>query len=130
VGAAVIALGIAVACAEPTRPRFDADPSAPDTSAPRLDFLAPLPGDSVQPSGQEIVVQVRVTDNRRIQSIAAAVAGAVNFAFPSLFPDDSIFEAGFPISVPSATAGRIVIRIVATDTTFNVSSAARAFVIQ
>jgi methylated-DNA-[protein]-cysteine S-methyltransferase len=127
----LVTLVSAASCADPTRPRFVPDPSAVDTFPPTITFLEPPPDDTILSVGQDVLVQVRVSDTSPIQSIAAGVLGVFTFSYPSIFPDDTVAVTGYQIAVPPVVpAGQIVLRIVATDTLFNRSSADRAFVIQ
>lgn len=127
----LVTLVSTVSCADPTRPRFGPDPSAADTFPPTITFLAPPPDDTILSVGQNVLVQVRVSDTSPIQSIAAGVLGVFTFSYPSIFPDDTVTVTGYQISVPPVVpTGQIVLRVVATDTLFNRSSADRAFVIQ
>ena len=130
----VLALGAAVtcaaACSDPDRPTFGPFPYGPDTLPPTIEFLAPLGSDSVFPAGSRILVQVAVRDRTPIRSVASGVLGAVVFGFPTLFPDDTVFAADFPITTPAGVTGAITFRVVATDTLGNRSDADRHFILQ
>jgi len=123
------ALALSAACSDPERPTFGPFPFGPDTSAPSIAFLSPGP-DSVYPPGSRIVVQVEVRDRSPIRSVAAGVLGVVVFGFETLFPDDTLFVADYPITAPAGVAGAITFRVVATDTLGNRSSADRNFILQ
>jgi len=120
----------AAACTAPDRPLFFPDSLVVDTFPPVIEFLSPPEADSIRPSGSAIQVQVHVSDASPIQSIAAGVIGTLLISFPSEEPLDTAASVGYSISVPSGTTGRIVLRVVATDTLRNRSSADRPFVIQ
>ena len=122
-------LALAAACSEPERPTFGPFPFGPDTSGPTIAFLSPGP-DSVYLPGSRIVVQVEVRDRSPIRSLAAGVLGTVVFGFETLFPDDTLFVADYPITTPDGVAGSITFRVVATDTLGNRSSADRSFILQ
>lgn len=120
----------AAACTAPERPLFFPDSLAVDTFPPVIEFLSPPEADSIRPPGSTILVQVRVSDASPIRFIAAGVLGEFTFGFPSEEPLDTVAFAGYSISVPPGTNGRILLRIVATDTLQNRASADRPFVIR
>jgi methylated-DNA-[protein]-cysteine S-methyltransferase len=122
--------GIAAACATPERPTFPWNTVGPDTTAPRIEFLAPPIADSVFDTGDQISVTVRITDRSPVISVASSVLGVITFGFDTLFPDDTIFEVTYPIATPLGITGRIELRVVATDTAQNRASVGRGFVLQ
>lgn len=127
IGTAVVS---AAACSDPERPTFGPFPFGPDTFPPAIEFLAPPAADTVFAAGSRIVVRVAVHDRSPIGSVASGVLGAVVFGFQTLFPDDTVFEAEFPITTPAGVTGAITFRLVATDTLGNRSSADRHFLLQ
>ncbi len=130
--AALLMLGTlgATACGDPERPDFGLDIVLPDTTPPTVVFLTPAPADSVFDTGTQILVGVRIHDRSPITSVAASVLGLVTFGFETVFPNDTIFEATYPISTPLGPSGRIELRVVATDSAQNRTTAGRAFVLQ
>jgi len=126
-GAAAIA---AAACSEPERPTYGPFPFGPDTFPPAIEFLAPPASDTVFPPGSRILVHVAVRDRSPIGSVASGVLGVVVYGFETLFPDDTVLEADFPITTPAGVTGAITFRVVATDTLGNRSSADRHFLLQ
>jgi hypothetical protein len=127
-GAAVVSA--AAACSDPERPPFGPFPFGPDTFPPTIDFLAPPGSDSVFAPGSRILVRVVVRDRSPIQSVASGVLGVVVYGFETLFPDDTVLDADFPITTPAGVTGAITFRVVATDTLGNRSSADRHFLLQ
>lgn len=118
------------ACSDPARPQFGPFPFGPDTIPPTIEFVAPPASDSILPAGSQILVHVAVRDRSPIRSVASGVLGAVSYGFETLFPDDTIFEADFPITTPAGVTGAITLRVVATDTLDNRSSADRRFLLR
>jgi len=120
----------AAACTAPDRPLFFPDSLVVDTFPPVIEFLSPPEADSIRPPGSTILVQVRVSDASPIRFIAAGVLGAFTADLGTEEPLDTVASAVYSIPVPPGTNGRVVLRIVATDTLQNRASADRPFVIQ
>jgi methylated-DNA-[protein]-cysteine S-methyltransferase len=127
---ALLGSGGSLACGTPERPTFPWDTGGPDTAAPRVEFVAPAPKDSVFDTGDQIAVTVRITDRSPITSVATSVLGAFTFGFDTLFPADTVFEVTYPIATPLGVTGRIELRIVATDSAQNRASVGRGFLLQ
>lgn len=120
----------AAACTDPERPTYGPFPFGPDTAPPAIEFLAPPASDTAFPAGSRILVHVAVRDRSPIGSVASGVLGVVVYGFETLFPDDTVLEADFPITTPAGVTGAITFRVVATDTLGNRSSADRHFLLQ
>lgn len=129
---ALLLLGMlgASACADPERPDFGSNSLLPDTTPPTIMFLEPAEADSVFDTGSQILVGVRILDRSPITSVAASVLGLITFGFETVFPNDTLFEVLYPISTPLGPSGRIELRVVATDSAQNRSTASRGFVLQ
>ena len=120
----------ASACGDPERPDFGSNALLPDTTPPAVIFVEPAEADSVFDTGSQIIVGVRIFDRSPIISVAASVLGLITFGFETLFPNDTIFEVVYPISTPLGPSGRVELRVVATDSAQNRSTARRSFVLQ
>ena len=123
-------LVFAAACSDPDRPTFGPNPYGPDTFPPTIEFLAPPVADTVFAPGTRILVHVAVRDRSPNRSLASGGLGTVVYGFETLFPEDTTFEASFPITTPAGVTGAITFRVVATDTLGNRSSADRHFLLQ
>jgi len=125
-----VVLLAAAACTEPSRPVFVEPDDPVDTLPPNISFLTPPIGDSIFPADTLIRVTVLVRDPSVIRSVASSVIGEIFIQFDTELPMDTVFTIQYPIPVDRSVNGRFEIVVVATDTLFNLSRAARAFIIE
>jgi hypothetical protein len=122
-------LATLIGCAEFDRPTFPGQSTSTDTTPPQIQFVAPLPGDTIIASGSSVTISVAVRDASGVTSLTCGVSGAVSFGFPSMFPDDTATYVLFPVPT-TGKKGRVVVSVDAADAAGNVGSKTFAFEIR
>ncbi len=117
-----------MACADLERPVFPLPELNGEDVAPVILFAGPA--DSVVAIGDTLTVSLRVFDRSGIVVVTAAVSGALNFGFANAMPNDTLFEAQYPIPTSSATAGTLNFSVTAVDSVGNQAAGLRRFILQ
>jgi hypothetical protein len=124
-----VALATLLGCAEFDRPTFP-DGAGSDSLPPEIQITAPPPADTILPTGDILNLALTVRDKSRIRDVQVSVTGVLAFAFPDIFPNDTMIGMVLPIPTPKGKTGRLEVRVEATDAFDNGSSKTFAFVVR